>query len=111
MRSVALLSHVIKVASSRSRVSSISLARSFVQAQLRHQAHSTALSSTLRGDGTAIEDESYRMESIKHKQKKKLDKLRADMIRRVDTPVRVNEMSVSGRIGGRSEDTTPAEPA
>lgn len=51
------------------------------------------------------------MESIKHKQKKKLDKLRADMIRRVDTPVRVNEMSVSGRIGGRSEDTTPAEPA
>ncbi|GAA5838941.1 hypothetical protein JCM3766R1_004535 [Sporobolomyces carnicolor] len=81
------------------------------EAQLRHQAHSTALSSTLRGDGTAIEDESYRMESIKHKQKKKLDKLRADMIRRVDTPVRVNEMSVSGRIGGRSEDTTPAEPA
>ncbi|GAA5916529.1 uncharacterized protein JCM6883_005449, partial [Sporobolomyces salmoneus] len=69
------------------------------EAQLRHQSRAgTGLSSTLRGPGSAIEDDSYRMESIKYKQKKRLDKLRADMIRRVDTPVRVNEMSVSGRI-------------
>jgi hypothetical protein len=49
------------------------------------------------------------METIKHKQKKKLDKLRADMIRRVDTPVRVNEMSVSGNLGGEMQETTAVD--
>ncbi|GAA5879171.1 hypothetical protein JCM8547_001603 [Rhodosporidiobolus lusitaniae] len=33
------------------------------------------------------------------KKRKKLGPLRADMIKRVDVPVRVNEMSVSGRLG------------
>jgi len=47
------------------------------------------------------------MESIKRKQNKKLEKLRADMIRRVDTPVRVNEMNVSGRIGTPVEEIEP----
>lgn len=72
--------------------------------QYRHgKTSGSVLSSTLRGTGTPVEDESYRMESIKHKQKKKLDRLRADMIRRVDTPVRVNEMSVSGNLRGEME--------
>ena len=64
----------------------------------------TAYSSTLRGSGaaTAIEDEASRWETVKRKQKKKLEKLRADMIRRVDEPVRVNEMNISGRIGGEA---------
>ncbi|GAA6063846.1 hypothetical protein JCM10212_003593 [Sporobolomyces blumeae] len=35
------------------------------------------------------------------KKKKKLEKLSADMIKRVDVPVRINEMSVSGWIGER----------
>lgn len=33
------------------------------------------------------------------KKKKKLEKLSADMIKRVDVPVRINEMSVSGWLG------------
>ncbi|GAA6010209.1 hypothetical protein JCM11491_005392 [Sporobolomyces phaffii] len=90
-------------------------------AELRHRPHggvaSTAFSSTLRGTGSGLEDESYRMESVKRKQKKKLDRLRADMIRRVDTPVRVNEMNVSGMIGSGVEEpsvtgqSVTAEPA
>ncbi|GAA5827392.1 hypothetical protein JCM5353_001456 [Sporobolomyces roseus] len=65
------------------------------------------VSATLVGDRTA--DEALQMESIKRKQNKKLEKLRADMIRRVDTPVRVNEMNVSGRIGTPVEDTEPVQ--
>ncbi|GAA5966621.1 hypothetical protein JCM3765_005678 [Sporobolomyces pararoseus] len=81
------------------------------EAQHRHRLNGdanrmegTAYSSTLRGSGagTAIEDEASRWESVKRKQKKKLEKLRADMIRRVDEPVRVNEMNISGRIGGEA---------
>ncbi|GAA6053434.1 hypothetical protein JCM3770_005164 [Rhodotorula araucariae] len=49
------------------------------------------------------------------KKKKKLEKLSADMIKRVDVPVRINEMSVSGRLGegqGRSrEGDSPAAAA
>ncbi|GAA5981464.1 hypothetical protein JCM5350_004076 [Sporobolomyces pararoseus] len=70
----------------------------------RDRMEGTAYSSTLRGSGagTAIEDEASRWETVKRKQKKKLEKLRADMIRRVDEPVRVNEMNISGRIGGEA---------
>ncbi|GAA5896526.1 uncharacterized protein JCM6883_006933 [Sporobolomyces salmoneus] len=38
------------------------------------------------------------------KKKKKLEKLSADMIRRIDVPVRINEMSVSGWLGEGRED-------
>ncbi|GAA5889942.1 hypothetical protein JCM5296_003656 [Sporobolomyces johnsonii] len=44
------------------------------------------------------EQERDRREGLK-KKKKKLDKLSADMIKRVDVPVRINAMSVSGRLG------------
>lgn len=36
----------------------------------------------------------------KKQKRKKIARLTADMIKRVDVPVRVNEMSVSGRLGG-----------
>jgi hypothetical protein len=38
------------------------------------------------------------------KKKKKLEKLSVDMIKRVDLPVRINEMSVSGWLGGGRDD-------
>lgn len=45
------------------------------------------------------------------KKKKKLEKLSADMIRRIDVPVRINEMSVSGWLGeGREEEDTRPHP-
>ncbi|GAA6062637.1 hypothetical protein JCM10212_000299 [Sporobolomyces blumeae] len=57
---------------------------------------------------TAVEDEYVQMEAVKRKQKKKLERLRADMIRRVDAPVRVNEMNVSGALGENAEEAEPA---
>ncbi|GAA5892072.1 hypothetical protein JCM6882_005687 [Rhodosporidiobolus microsporus] len=47
----------------------------------------------------------------KGKKRKKLQSLTADMIKRVDVPVRVNEMSVSGRLGDeqREKRRTSAE--
>ncbi|BGP36458.1 hypothetical protein JCM10449v2_000359 [Rhodotorula kratochvilovae] len=46
------------------------------------------------------------------KKKKKLEKLSADMIKRVDVPVRINEMSVSGRLGeGQSRSRDGGSPA
>ncbi|GAA5828114.1 hypothetical protein JCM11251_002595 [Rhodosporidiobolus azoricus] len=43
--------------------------------------------------------EKERLANGKGKKRKKLQSLTADMIKRVDVPVRINEMSVSGRLG------------
>ncbi|GAA6022173.1 hypothetical protein JCM10207_003933 [Rhodosporidiobolus poonsookiae] len=48
---------------------------------------------------TRDEDAEQRERDRKKKKKKKLGPLRTDMIKRIDVPVRVNEMSVSGRLG------------
>ncbi|GAA5922294.1 uncharacterized protein JCM15063_003250 [Sporobolomyces koalae] len=56
-----------------------------------------------------VEREKGLREGLK-KKKKKLEKLSADMIKRVDVPVRINEMSVSGWLGeGQREDEREPE--